>query len=67
MPRLRLFEPTTLSIVDGALDLGYDKRRPLQIGMALASARLERARNTPMPIGEDPRGRTGHGDSMSLL
>jgi hypothetical protein len=45
---------TTLSIVDGALDLGHDKRHPLQIGMALASARLERARNTPMPIGENP-------------
>ena len=45
---------TTLSIVDGALDLGQDKRRPLQIGMALANARLERARNTPMPIREDP-------------
>jgi hypothetical protein len=45
---------TTLSIVDGALDLGHYKRRPMQIGMALANARLERARNTPMPIEEDP-------------
>ena len=45
---------TTLSIVDGALDLGHNKRRPLQIGMALANARLERARNTPMPIEENP-------------
>ena len=45
---------TTLSIVDGTLDLGHDKRRPLQIGMALANARLERARNTPMPIEEEP-------------
>ena len=33
----------TLSIVDCALDLGQYKRRPLQIGMALANARLERA------------------------
>jgi hypothetical protein len=45
---------TTLSIVDGALDLGHNKRRPLQIGMALANARLARARNTPMPIEENP-------------
>ena len=34
---------TTLSIVDGALDLGHNKRRPLQIG------------NTPMPTEEIPR------------
>jgi hypothetical protein len=44
---------TTLSTVDGALDLGQCKRRPLQIGMALANARLERARNTPKTIEEN--------------